>query len=169
MTTTEPIVKRNSSPRDVNYTIEEVDELPPQGTGGGGASMLETLLEKVKAGVETGTHSPEKFYKIGDYRVNSACTAAATTLRYRHGAEYVEGWSFASRKLPDGRSGLFVRFNPEVVVHGGRERFEREVAEAKAKREKNKEAKAKAAAAESAKSEKGGKQEARSESRSAAS
>ena len=60
---------------------------------------------------------------------------AAATLRNRHGDVYVEGWQFATRKVDEGtRTGLFVCYEPGKVEQGGRKRFEKVQAEAKAKR-----------------------------------
>jgi hypothetical protein len=137
-TTAEPAKK--VAARDVIYGFEEYMELPETQRAGG--SLLEDALTKIKEDVIAGTKKSDAFYKIGDYRVGSACTSAATQLRRRHGDAFVEGFTFASRKLESGRRGLFVNYNPEKVVEGGRAVWDEEVAKGDAKREAKREARA---------------------------
>lgn len=117
------------------YTLEVVDELPPEsraGGGGGRGSPLEDTLAQIKD--ETRYHTsqwdpPEKvrWILIGKYAKPTAATAAKNVLQQRHGrSRDVEGFEFRTRRLPEDRTmaGLFVAYDPNAVVQGAREKHE---------------------------------------------
>jgi hypothetical protein len=110
-------------PRDVDYTLEIVDDLPDLDVQR--RSPLEDQIEKIV--LEPRSHG--KFVRIGSYANGSAASAAANVLRKRHGDKAsVDGFDIRVRRADkDGepRTGLFVRYNPEAIVEGGREDFER--------------------------------------------
>jgi hypothetical protein len=115
--------KRVQRPRDVDYTLEIVDDLPDLDVQR--RSPLEDQIEKII----TEPRSHGKFVRIGSYANGSAASAAANVLRKRHGDKSaVEGFDIRVRRADkDGepRTGLFVRFNPDAVIPGAREDFEK--------------------------------------------
>lgn len=130
------VTKRTQKPRDVNYTLEIVDDLPEAEIQR--RSPLEDQLDKI---VDTpAAHG--KWVRIASYANGSAASAAANVLRKRHGdKEAVEGWTVRTKRADeDGevRTGLFVRFNPEGVVAGAREDFDQRMQERRAKLEAKK-------------------------------
>jgi hypothetical protein len=122
-TTTEKTGKRVQKPRDVDYTLEIVDDLPDLDVQR--RSPLEDQIEKIVS--EERSHG--KFVRIGSYANGSAASAAANTLRKRHGDKAaVDGFDIRVRRADkDGepRTGLFVRYDPSNIVAGAREDFEK--------------------------------------------
>lgn len=122
---TEPTTR----PRDVDYTIEFVDDLPGQPTSEHGRpSVFEERIADIKA--DPAKH--KKWARLASYRNGSAGAAAANVLRQRHGEPYVEGLAVETRRVDD-RTLLFVQYDPSRVEEGGKERWERVLAERKAK------------------------------------
>lgn len=122
-TQTETTAKRE---RNVNYTLEIVDELPAPrrgGGGGGGASPFEPKLQTIAS--ETQYH--KKWVLIAGYKNATAATAAKNVLQQRHGrSANVEGYAFATRPIKEGaEQGLFVSFDPEAIVPGAKEQHEK--------------------------------------------
>ena len=117
-------------PRDVDYTIEFVDDLPGQPTSesSGRPSVFEDRIADIKA--DPAKH--KKWARLASYRNGSAGAAAANVLRQRHGEPYVEGLAVETRRVDD-RTLLFVQYDPSRVEEGGKERWERVLAERKAK------------------------------------
>jgi len=115
--------KRVQKPRDVDYTLEIVDDLPDLDVQR--RSPLEDQIEKIVS--EERSHG--KFVRIGSYANGSAASAAANTLRKRHGDKAsVDGFDIRVRRADkDGepRTGLFVRYNPDAIVEGAREDFDK--------------------------------------------
>lgn len=115
--------KRTQKPRDVDYTLEIVDDLPDLDVQR--RSPLEDQIEKII----TEPRSHGKFVRIGSYANGSAASAAANVLRKRHGDKSsVDGFDIRVRRADkDGepRTGLFVRFNPDAIIPGAREDFEK--------------------------------------------
>lgn len=124
--------KRPQKPRDVDYTLEIVDELPEfKATQ---RSPLEDQIEKIVA--EPRSHG--KFVRIGSYANGSAASAAANVLRKRHGdKQSVDGFAIRPVRVdgPDGqpRTGLFVNYDPKQIVAGERELFDKRLADREAK------------------------------------
>jgi hypothetical protein len=107
MSDTATAAKRTQKPRDVNYTLEIVDDLPD---------------------LDLQRRSPleDQIAKIVD-------TPSA------HGdTEAVDGYTIRTKRevADDGsepRTGLFVRYNPDAIVTGGREDFEKRLADREAR------------------------------------
>lgn len=114
--------KRIQKPRDVDYTLEIVDDLPDIEVTR--RSALEDQIDKIVA--EERAHG--KFVRIGSYANGSAASAAANVLRKRHGDKIaVDGFEVRTKRTDkDGqpRTGLFVKYDPAQIVTGERERFE---------------------------------------------
>jgi hypothetical protein len=123
--------KRIQKPRDVNYTLEVVDDLPDLDVQR--RSPLEDQIEKIVA--ESRVHG--KYVQIGDYANGSAASAAANVLRKRHGDKAtVDGFEVRVRRADrDGqpRTGLFVKYDPEQIIDGERAEFDKRM---KAREEK---------------------------------
>lgn len=123
--------KRIQKPRDVNYTLEVVDDLPDLDVPR--RSPLEDQIEKIMG--ESRVHG--KYVQIGDYANGSAASAAANVLRKRHGDKAaVDGFEVRVRRADrDGqpRTGLFVKFAPEQIIPGEREAFEQRMKAREAK------------------------------------
>lgn len=119
----ETATKRVQKPRDVDYTLEIVDDLPDLDVQR--RSPLEDQIEKII----TEPRSHGKFVRIGSYANGSAASAAANVLRKRHGDKAaVDGFDIRVRRADkDGetRTGLFIRYNPDAVIPGAREDFEK--------------------------------------------
>lgn len=114
--------KRIQKPRDVDYTLEIVDDLPDVDLTR--RSALEDQIDKIVATEEA--HG--RFVRIGSYANGSAASAAANVLRKRHGDKAaVDGFTVKPARItgPNGepRTGLFVKFDPESIIPGERERF----------------------------------------------
>lgn len=134
------------TPRDASYVLEIVDDIPQRTIE---KSPLEPTLEKIAADYEAqkaaGNEKPITAI-IALYGKPSACTAAANVLRQRHGTQDVEGWRFETRhvdrKDPETgeevtKTALFVNYDPTKMVPGGREAWDKKMAD----REKKLEAK----------------------------
>lgn len=123
--------KRVQKPRDVDYTLEIVDDLPDLAVQR--RSPLEDQIEKIIA--EPRSHG--KYVRIGSYANGSAASAAANVLRKRHGDRAaVDGFEVRVKRTDtDGqpRTGLFVKYDPKQIIEGEREQFE---ARLKAREEK---------------------------------
>lgn len=95
---------------DVVREITVFDELPP---GNPRASALEDALDLVKK------EAPGKWVCVAEYNTPAAASGAATNLRRRHGSdETVDGWNFATRKLENKRTGLFIHWDGSRIVEG---------------------------------------------------
>jgi hypothetical protein len=125
---------------DVIRSFTVVDELP---TGAPRASVLEDSLLDVKE------QAPGRFVCIAEYTTPAAASGAATNLRRRHGADStVDGWTFATRKLQNGRHGLFIHWDDTSIIAGRlEEQLKQYEAYKKEQSVKAKEAAAKKAAA----------------------
>jgi hypothetical protein len=132
--------KREQKPRDVEYTLEIVDDLPDLDTNR--RKPLTDQIEKIVATPE----SHGKFVRMASYANASAASAAANGLRQKYGdKEAVLGWKFVPRRVDDitvqkngqdvteARTVLFVRYTPEAVVEGEHEAFKARLEERKAK------------------------------------
>lgn len=99
--------------KNVKYEIKPLDgELPERPTRN---SQLEDNLKVVAE-----SHA-KTWAMIAAYRAGSAATAAANTLRKRHGQPEAEGWEFKTRRVQvegEERTGLFAYFDNERVVEG---------------------------------------------------
>ena len=105
--------------KNVNYELVVEDDLP------GGEqplpySPLEDQLVEVMA--KQDLWAP-KWVRIGKYQNQAAASAAANLLRKRHGdVEAVEGWRFECRRIDGGENtGLFVQYDPNVIIPGKKE------------------------------------------------
>jgi hypothetical protein len=125
-------------PRNVDYSLEIVDDLPENASNGQPRSVLETQLATIVRQFTEGVGVDEagvgKWRRIGLYELNSAAAAAANVLRKRHGSKPVHsGWEFRTAKVQDGsavtKTGLFARYNPQAIVEG---EFAKHLAEVKA-------------------------------------
>jgi|SRR5215510_6634466 len=123
--------KRPQRPRDVNYTLEVVDDLPDLDVQR--RSPLEDQIEKIMG--EPRVHG--KYVQIGDYANGSAASAAANVLRKRHGDKAaVDGFEIRVRRADrDGqpRTGLFVKYDPASIIDGERQSFNQRMAAREAK------------------------------------
>lgn len=139
----ESATRRIQKPRDVNYTLEVVDDLPDLDVQR--RSPLEDQIEKIVG--EARVHG--KYVQIGDYANGSAASAAANVLRKRHGDKAaVDGFEVRVRRSDkDGqiRTGLFVKYDPQSMIPGEREEFDKrakareaKIAERRAAREAEK-------------------------------
>lgn len=124
-TATEAAAKRFQKPRDVNYTLEIVDDLPES------ELARRSPLEDQIATIVSTEDAHNRFVRIASYANGSAASAAGNQLRKRHGdTEAVDGFTIRTKReaAENGaphRTGLFVRFNPSAIVPGGREDFEK--------------------------------------------
>lgn len=134
--------KRVQKPRDVDYTLEIVDDLPDLDV-----QRRSPLTDQINKIINTPA-SHNHFVRIASYANGSAASAAANVLRQKHGdTEAVEGWTFRPRRADreitneDGsttmepRTGLFARYNPDAVVPGAKEDWDVRLKERKAKNE----------------------------------
>lgn len=132
------------APRDVAYVLDIVDDIPERENE---KSPLEPTLEKIAADwekqKEAGNEKPITAI-IALYGKPSACTATANVLRQRHGTQDVEGWRFETRHVDrtDPETGaavqktaLFVNYDPTKMVPGGREAWDKKMADRKQKLE----------------------------------
>ena len=123
--------KRFQRPRDVDYTLEIVDDLPDIEVQR--RSPLEDQIDRI---VQTPA-SHGKYVRIGSYANGSAASAAANVLRKRHGDKAaVDGLELrVKRTESDGvpRTGLFVKYDPEQIIPGERELFEKRLNDREAK------------------------------------
>lgn len=129
---TDTATKRVQKPRDVDYTLEIVDDLPDLDV-----QRRSPLTDQINRVVNTPA-SHNKFVRIGWYANGSAASAAANVLRKKYGdTEAVEGWTIRAKRSDkevtdeetgavslEPRTGLFVRFNPEAIVPGAKEDFD---------------------------------------------
>lgn len=134
--------------RHVEYGLQVFEELPPQGTGGGGrTSPFDDKMESIAG--DTGLHG--KPVCVAKYKNRTAAAAAANVLRQRHGSTPdAKGWQFPVRKVQDNgevKHGLFFIYDPKLVKKGA---WEQHVAKEE-KRKADLEAKRAAAKAEKAK------------------
>jgi hypothetical protein len=115
--------------RNVDYTLEIVDELPDRPFR---TSPLEDSLDKI---IAIYNDTPEKlkdkdgnarWVVIGRYDNSTAAGAAANVLGQRHGKSVnVEGWEFTTRRIDEGdKTGLFVKYTPESIVPGAKDEWE---------------------------------------------
>jgi hypothetical protein len=136
-TATETPAKRVQKPRDVNYTLEIVDDLPDLDVAR--RSPLEDQIAKI---VDT-PDAHGRFVRIASYANGSAASAAGNQLRKRHGdTEAVDGFTIRTKREVsenggEPRTGLFVRFSPNAIVPGGREDFEKRMAAREARVQEN--------------------------------
>lgn len=124
--------KRIQKPRDVDYTLEIVDDLPDMTVTR--RSTLEDQIDRIVA--TEASHG--KVVRISSYANGSAASAAANVLRQRHGDKpAVDGFFIkpARYEANDGkwRTGLFVKYDPSVIVPGERERFEQRMKDREAR------------------------------------
>lgn len=133
--------------RQVEYAFEIVDEIPE--SDGRAPSQLEKATQRVLAGeVPTG-----KAVIIGTYSNRTAASAAASTLRLRHGWPEVAGLKFECHRKND-KSALFVTYDKAWIVPGedvkhreAQKALKTKLAtQAKVRRDKKEAAKAKTAA-----------------------
>jgi hypothetical protein len=123
-TATEAPAKRVQKPRDVDYTLEIVDDLPDLEV-----QRRSPLEDQIKRIIDT-PESHNRFVRIASYANGSAASAAANQLRKRHGdKEAVDGYTVRTKRLAteddaEPRTGLFVRFNPDAIVPGARDEFD---------------------------------------------
>lgn len=131
--------------KDVQYGFTEVDALPEREVR---ASVLEDAVQKIMGGAV----SPGKPVIIASYRNRTAASAAANTLRKRHGQPEASGLKFeCHRNKETDRSDLYVVFDPSWVTSDGQTAHEQELADEKAKRaEQARERRAKKAAEKAA-------------------
>lgn len=140
----------------VQYTLEVVDELPEKGSV---TSPFDTSLDQIiekwnsdERDVLLDGDGNAKWVLIGRYDNSTAAGAAANVLGQRHGkSPNVEGWDFAARRIDGGeKTGLFVRYDPNRIVPGAKEAWEKSETERKAKLAAAREAKKAKEAAEAA-------------------
>lgn len=125
-------VKRESTPRTVQYGLEIVDDLPDP-LPITRHSPLEDNLEAIVADAKY----HDKWVRIGEYDKATAAGASCNVLRQRHGGNpTVEGFLFQAKRFNkdetvDGKvvqipkTGLFVKFNPTAIVPGASEEWDR--------------------------------------------
>jgi hypothetical protein len=127
--------KRPQKPRNVDYTLEVVDDLPDLEV-----QRRSPLKDQISRITNTpGSHG--QFVRIASYANGSAASAAANGLRKELGdTEIVDGWTVRTRRsdqevngVVEPRTGLFVRFNPDAVVPGERDAFNTRMKERAAK------------------------------------
>lgn len=116
--------KRVQKPRDVDYTLEVVDDLPEIAIQR--RSPLNDQIDSIVADEEK--HG--KYVRIGSYANGSAASAAANVLRKKHGDKaIVDGFEIRVKRTDvEGgvpRTGLFVKYDPSLIVPGEREMFEK--------------------------------------------
>lgn len=99
------------APKDVQYGFDVVDALPERELR---ASVLEDAVEQIKLGAV----EPGKAVIIARYKNRTAASAAANTLRKRHGQPDAEGFKFECHRVDD-RSALFVVFDPSWITDEG--------------------------------------------------
>jgi hypothetical protein len=106
MTATEPKTER--APRtEAELGIEEIEFLPAKP---GRTSKLQELLDQVKV------NHPGKWLVVAKYEKSGAASAAASTLRAKHGPFEAGGWEFATRSIEGGaKTALFVRFQDDKI------------------------------------------------------
>lgn len=123
--------------------IEEMEFLPPRP---GRTSKLGELLDTIKG--DKDKHG--KWLVVAKYEKNGAASAAASTLRAKHGPVEAGGWEFAVRSIEEGnRSALFCRFTPGAINPSATEAYAKVRAEREEKRlQKQADAAKKAAKAE---------------------
>lgn len=127
--------------RNVDYTLEIVDNVP-EDTRAGGARVFDIAMAQIVEqyekgeGIEDDGHTG-KWRRIASYKVFSAASAAANVLRQRHGNVFaVEGWEFrtATHSTPDGeRKALLARYDPTQIVQGAKAAWETSEKDRKAK------------------------------------
>jgi hypothetical protein len=140
--------KRSQKPRDVDYTLEIVDDLPESAMQR--RSPLEDQIDRIVATPD----SHGRFVRIGSYANGSAASAAANVLRKRHGDKpTVDGYEIrTARSDVNGtpRTGLFVKYDPNVIIPGERDQFEQRLKDREAKVNERRREKAAAAKEEAA-------------------
>lgn len=125
--------------------IEEMEFLPPRP---GRTSKLGELLDTIKN--DKTKHG--KWLVVAKYEKNGAASAAASTLRAKHGPVEAGGWEFAVRSIEEGnRSALFCRFTPSAINPNATEAYAKVRAEREEKRLAKQADKAKKAAKAEAK------------------
>jgi hypothetical protein len=135
MSETDTESKRPQKSRDVDYTLEIVDDLPDLEV-----QRRSPLKDQISRIMNTPA-SHGQFVRIASYANGSAASAAANQLRKEHGdSEIVDGWTVRTRRsdrevdgVVEPRTGLFVRFNPDAVVPGERDAFNTRMKERAAK------------------------------------
>lgn len=114
--------------KDVLYGFDVVDALPESETR---PSVLEDAVAQIKANPEL----VGKAVIIARYKNRTAASAAANTLRKRHGQPDANGFKFeCHRDKESDRSALYVVFNPEWATDEGKARHENELAADKEKK-----------------------------------
>lgn len=121
MTAEAPVKKRQ-----VDYAFEVLDEIPE--SEGRAPSQLEKSVQKILGG----DVPPGKAVIIGRYSNRTAASAAANTLRQRHGWPEVNGLKFECHRQGD-KSALFVIFDPSWIKEGEKEKHTVSQKEHKAK------------------------------------
>lgn len=113
---------------DVQYGFLETAEDIPGGMGRGGGSKLNDLVDKIVA--DESMH--KQAVLIASYAKKTAAGGAANVLRQRYGRDAsVRGLTFATRRdrnqSADGedRSGLWVYYDPSLVVEGQWEKHQK--------------------------------------------
>jgi hypothetical protein len=131
--------------KNVDYTLEMVDELPPKMDGDKGRSSVLTKQLETIAGTEAYIG---KWVRIAKYDNSGGAQGAAGNLRARYGKDStIEGWDFQVRRVDEGAMhGLFACFDPNRVVEGAKATWEEEKKVRLAKLKADKEAKAEAEA-----------------------
>lgn len=99
---------------DVEYGVMEVKDNIPGGMRGS-SSPLNEMVERI--------HGDENLWRqgvcIARYAQKTAAGAAANVMRQRYGRNIgVGGFVFASRKVDDDHTGLWVYYDPDQVVDG---------------------------------------------------
>lgn len=143
--------KRSQRPRNVDYSLEVVDDLPEDSFAR--RSPLEDQLDKIVA--DKSLHG--RFVRIGNYANGSAASAAANVLRKKHGdSAIVEGWTVRTKRanvvekdhegndITVPRTGLFVKHEPDAVVDGAKAEHAAKVKARRAELDKKKVDRAKA-------------------------
>lgn len=118
--------KRQQKPRDVDYTLEVVEDLPDIEIIR--RSPLNDQIEKILAKDAAGENDRSKFSRISSYANGSAASAAANVLRQKLGDKpAVGGFLVATKRYDtdDGkpRTGVFVKYDPSLIVPGEHELF----------------------------------------------
>ena len=114
---------------DVEYGVMQVQDSIPGGLRGS-SSPLNEMVERIR--------DDENLWRqgvcIASYAQKTAAGAAANVMRQRYGRNIaVGGFVFASRKVDDTHTGLWVYYDPEQVVDGEWEKHQKAETKRKAK------------------------------------
>jgi hypothetical protein len=103
--------------RQVDYELTISDEIPEPNRTSGQPSPLESQLDSI---VRNSDYHAPRWARIGRYASSVSATAAASTLRGRHGdTPRIEGWRFETRRIENGEAtGLFAQYDEGAIVDG---------------------------------------------------